>query len=274
MGKLSNKVRIPFPLCIVHLHSLHAHHVSTKLSIPCINKYFTGPHDKLIMNSDGAYSQLIHLQESQEEEDKQLDRRMSDPRSKSRSLSLKRSISRGSTGNSSRHSLTLPFGMPGSFELLEGDDANRENQKERADDSEAPKKAPMGRLACLNKPELPILLLGALAAGVHGTLFPMFGLMISNAVKTFYEPAHELRKHSSFWGLMCVVLGIISIVSVPLEYFLFGVAGGKLIERIRTLSFQSIVHQEVAWFDDPKNSRLTTITVFNVLFSLFLLEGF
>jgi len=40
------------------------------------------------------------------------------------------------------------------------------------------------------------------------------------------------------------------------------------------LSFQSIVHQEVAWFDDPKNSRLTTITVFNVLFSLFLLKGF
>jgi len=226
------------------------------------------------MNSDGAYSQLIRLQENEEEEDTKLDRRMSDPRSKSRSLSLKRSIRRGSAGNSGRHSLTLSFGMSSSVELLEGIDANRENQKERADDSEAPKKAPMGRLACLNKPELPILLLGALAAGVHGTLFPMFGLMLSNAINTFFEPPHELRKHSSFWGLMCVVLGIISIVSVPVEYLLFGVAGGKLIERIRTLSFQSIVHQEVAWFDDPKNSRLTTITVFNVLFSLFLLKGF
>jgi ATP-binding cassette subfamily B (MDR/TAP) protein 1 len=223
------------------------------------------------MNPDGAYSQLIRLQESQEEEH-QKDQRLSDPRSKSRSLSLKRSISRGSAGNSSRHSLTLPFGMPGSVELLEGNDANRENQKEQADDSEAPKKAPMGRLAGLNKPELPILLLGALAAGVHGVLFPMFGLMISNAIKTFYEPPHELRKHSSFWGLMCVVLGIVSIVSVPVEYFLFGVAGGKLIERIRALSFRSIVHQEVSWFDDPKNSRLTTITLFNVLFSLFLLK--
>ncbi|KAM0921306.1 hypothetical protein ACQ4PT_006948 [Festuca glaucescens] len=38
------------------------------------------------------------------------------------------------------------------------------------------------------------------------------------------------------------------------ELFLFGIAGGKLIERIRSMSFQSIVHQEVAWFDDPKNS--------------------
>ncbi|PUZ55213.1 hypothetical protein GQ55_5G194300 [Panicum hallii var. hallii] len=236
-----------------------AHRLSTVRNADCISVVQQGkiveqgPHDELIMNPDGAYSQLIRLQESQEEED-QKDRRLSDPRSKSRSLSLKRSISRGSAGNSSRHSLTLPFGMPGSVELLEGNDANRENQKEQADDSEAPKKASMGRLAGLNKPELPILLLGALAAGVHGVLFPMFGLMISNAIKTFYEPPHELRKHSSFWGLMCVVLGIVSMVSVPVEYFLFGVAGGKLIERIRTLSFRSIVHQEVSWFDDPKNS--------------------
>ncbi|CAL4974577.1 unnamed protein product [Urochloa decumbens] len=236
-----------------------AHRLSTVRNADCISVVQQGKiveqgaHDELIMNPDGPYSQLIRLQESQEEEQK-IDRHVSDSRSKSRSLSLKRSISRGSAGNSSRHSLTLPFGMPGSVELLEGNDADRENWKEQDDDSEAPKKDPMGRLAGLNKPELPILLLGALAAGVHGVLFPMFGLMISNAIKTFYEPPHKLKKDASFWGLMCVVLGIVSIISIPVEYFLFGVAGGKLIERIRALSFRSIVHQDVAWFDDPKNS--------------------
>ncbi|XP_066306871.1 ABC transporter B family member 9-like [Miscanthus floridulus] len=236
-----------------------AHRLSTVRNADCISVVQQGkiveqgPHDELIMNPDGAYSQLIRLQESKEEEQK-LDHHMSDSRSKSRSLSLKRSISRGSTGNSSPHSLTLPFSMPGSVELLEGNDANWEDEKEQARDGEAPKKAPMGRLASLNKPEVPILLLGSLAAGVHGVLFPMFGLMISNAIKTFYEPPHQLKKDASFWGLMCVVLGIVSILSIPVEYFLFGVAGGKLIERIRALSFRSIVHQEVAWFDDPKNS--------------------
>ncbi|KAF8696114.1 hypothetical protein HU200_037004 [Digitaria exilis] len=171
-----------------------AHRLSTVRNADCISVVQQGKiveqgsHDELILNPDGAYSQLIRLQESQAEEEQKLDR------------------------------------------------------------------PPMGRLAGLNKPELPILLLGALAAGVHGVLFPMFGLMISNAIKTFYEPPHQLKKDSSFWGLMCVVLGIVSIISIPVEYFLFGVAGGKLIERIRALSFQSIVHQEVAWFDDPKNS--------------------
>ncbi|RCV26909.1 hypothetical protein SETIT_5G283500v2 [Setaria italica] len=171
-----------------------AHRLSTVRNADCISVVQQGkiveqgPHDELIMNPDGAYSQLIRLQESQEEEEQKLER------------------------------------------------------------------PPMGRLAALNKPEVPILLLGALAAGVHGVLFPMFGLLISNAIKTFYEPPDKLRKDSSFWGLMCVVLGIVSIISVPVEFFLFGVAGGKLIERIRALSFRSIVHQEVAWFDDPKNS--------------------
>jgi hypothetical protein len=65
---------------------------------------------------------------------------------------------------------------------------------------------------------------------------------------------------------MCVVVGIISIIAIPAEYFLFGIAGGKLVERIRSLSFQSIVHQEVAWFDDPKNSRL--LSAFLLVFSL------
>jgi ATP-binding cassette subfamily B (MDR/TAP) protein 1 len=50
------------------------------------------------------------------------------------------------------------------------------------------------------------------------------------------------------------VIGAISMVSKLVNCFLFAIAGGKLIERIRALTFQSIVHQEVAWFDHPENS--------------------
>ncbi|VAH78661.1 unnamed protein product [Triticum turgidum subsp. durum] len=234
-----------------------AHRLTTVRNADCISVVQQGkiveqgPHDELVVNPDGAYSQLIRLQENNEEEQK-VDHRRLDPRSKSTSLSLKRSISRGSAGNSSRNSFNLSFGLPGAVELPEGNDTHGENHTEQ--DGEVPKKAPMGRLALLNKLEVLIILLGSLAAAVHGVLFPMFGVMISSAIKTFYEPPDKLRKDSSFWGLMCVVLGIISIISIPAELFLFGIAGGKLIERIRAMSFRSIVHQEVAWFDDPKNS--------------------
>jgi ATP-binding cassette, subfamily B (MDR/TAP), member 1 len=49
--------------------------------------------------------------------------------SKSRRLKSMELIGRISAGNSSRHSFTLPFGLPSSIELLEGNDTN-ENVKE------------------------------------------------------------------------------------------------------------------------------------------------
>jgi ATP-binding cassette subfamily B (MDR/TAP) protein 1 len=121
------------------------------------------------------------------------------------------------------------------------------------------KKAPIGRLFKLNVPEVPILLLGSIAAAVHGLIFPLFGILLSSAIKSFYEPPDKLRKDTSFWALISVVLGVASLISVPAEYFLFAVAGGKLIERIGTLSFQSIVSQEVAWFGNASNSRYYNI---------------
>lgn len=83
----------------------------------------------------------------------------------------------------------------------------------------------------------------------------MLGVLISSSINSFYEPPHQLRKDSRFWTLMYVASGVASLISLPVEYFLFGVAGGKLVERIRSLSFERIVHQEISWFDKPSNAR-------------------
>lgn len=74
-------------------------------------------------------------------------------------------------------------------------------------------------------------------------------------MQVFYEPPHKLLKDSRFWASMYVVLASVVFFVIPTEYFLFGVAGGKLIERIRSMTFKSILHQEINWFDEPKNSR-------------------
>ncbi|CAH9079456.1 unnamed protein product [Cuscuta europaea] len=43
------------------------------------------------------------------------------------------------------------------------------------------------------------------------------------------------------------------IDKLPKDFF-FGVAGGKLIQRIRSLTFKKVVYQEITWFDHPSNS--------------------
>ncbi|XP_020159086.1 ABC transporter B family member 11 isoform X1 [Aegilops tauschii subsp. strangulata] len=235
-----------------------AHRLSTVRNVDCITVVHQGKiveqgtHHALVKDPNGAYSQLIRLQETRGDERRKIqDSGVPNSLSKSTSLSIRRSMTKDSFGNSNRYSFKNPLGL--SVELHE-DEITGEQNKDDLSNGKTLQKAPIGRLFYLNKPEVPFLLLGAIAASVHGVIFPLFGILMSGVIKAFYEPPDKLRKDSSFWALISVVLGFASFIAIPGEYLLFGIAGGKLIERVRTLSFQNIVHQEVAWFDNPSNS--------------------
>lgn len=224
----------------------------------------SGTHEELTKDPEGAYSQLIRLQEGRNEfeevsiSENDQKQNWSSAHSDKASLrdSMRRSMSRGSSG--SRQSFTLNYTVPGLVNFQE----EEEQEEEELDESEKTqerlenrRKVSIWRLAKLNKPELPVLLLGTVAAGVHGVIFPIFGLLLSSAIKMFYEPPHQLRKDSRFWALIYLGLGFVTLVAIPIQNFFFGVAGGKLIRRIRYLTFQKVVHQEISWFDDASNSR-------------------
>uniref|UniRef100_M8BM51 ABC transporter B family member 4 n=1 Tax=Aegilops tauschii TaxID=37682 RepID=M8BM51_AEGTA len=238
-----------------------AHRVSTVRNVDCITVVHQGkiveqgPHQALVKDPSGAYSQLIRLQETHGNERRKIqDPGVHNSLSKSTSLSIRQSMPKDSFGNSNKYSFR-------SVELQE-DEMTGEQNKDDLPDGKTLQKAPIGRLFYLNKPEVPFLLLGVIAASVHGIIFPLFGILMSGIIKSFYEPPDKLRKDSSFWALIAVVLGVAAFIAIPAEYLLFGIAGGKLIERVRTLSFQNIVHQEIAWFDNPSNSRSTQILRF------------
>ncbi|XP_044495138.1 ABC transporter B family member 9-like [Mangifera indica] len=220
-----------------------------------------GTHEDLIQDPEGAYSQLIRLQEGAKDgEDPRItdadksktsfditDKAMS--RSGSHTISMRRSVSRGSSG--SQHSFGFTYGLPGPVDVYETND-DVEGRTEKVNEKQ--QKVSIRRLAYLNKPEIPVLLIGSAGAIVHGVIFPVFGLLLSSSIKMFYEPPHELRKHSRFWAILYVGLGFITLLAVPLQNYFFGVAGGKLIQRIRALTFEKVVHQQISWFDDPANS--------------------
>ncbi|XXG77264.1 hypothetical protein AAC387_Pa08g1450 [Persea americana] len=224
-----------------------------------------GSHSELIKDLDGPYSKLIHLQEANKHEkefstmdppsvDSSFDNCKEVILSRRQRFSLKRSISRNSSvGGSSRHSFAVPFGLidPMIVSVLE-DDQGKESDDNGPDKTQ--QKVSMRRLAYLNKPELPVILLGTIAAVAHGVIFPGFGILMSSAIKIFFEPQHELRKDARFWAMMFIIVGISALIAIPLQQYLFGVAGAKLIQRIRSLSFKRVVHQEISYFDEPRNS--------------------
>ncbi|KAK8968612.1 ABC transporter B family member 11 [Platanthera guangdongensis] len=214
-----------------------------------------GSHRELLKNKEGAYSQLIHLQEMKQDSAHKIqtdqDRAVSlaeSGRQFSQRNSLPRSISRGrSLGH--RHSFSMPFVLPLGLEI-------QDNSIEPDTESSSPHKhqLPLLRLAYLNKPELPILILGVISAVFNGIILPLFGVLLSNMIQTFYQPPEKLKKDSQIYAIMFVVLGLLSFLAMPARSYFFAVAGSKLIQRIRKMTFEKVVHMEMAWFDDSDNS--------------------
>lgn len=216
-----------------------------------MNVFPTGSHSEMIENSNGAYSQLIRLQE--------VHAKKNGPYADNPN----RTLTTFCAANSTTENSIIKPSFDRSMSRHSPHDGSRRNShtfssnehETISDDDVKLGKKVLTRLLHLHKPETKILLLGCTAAAANGAILPVFGLMISSAIRTFYEPPHILRKDSVFWAEMYVTLGVLSILIIPIQYSMFYMAGGKLIERIRALSFTKVVYQEIGWFDDPTNSR-------------------
>lgn len=194
----------------------------------------------MIQDPEGAYSQLVRLQEGSKEgtgikESESFDIDMSVGRTESHRLSS--TVSRNILGSrlNDEHDESSSYGI-------------KTAEKKR-------KKESLRRLAHLNKAEIPVLLLGSVAAMVHGIMYPIFGYLLSSSINMFFKPANELKKDARFWMLIYIILGLVNLVAVPIQNYFFGIAGGKLIKRIRLMTFDKVLHQEISWFDNTSHSR-------------------
>ncbi|KAI3884188.1 hypothetical protein MKW92_034498 [Papaver armeniacum] len=197
-----------------------------------------GSHLELLKDPDGAYDQLVSLQEVNKDSETDTVKpeiRVESDRQSGNFMSLQQYGSSGSTGDM-RPSLSIPSNRPSSSL------------------SRRIKRFHFARLANLNKPELHVLLLGVVAAVINGIVFPAFAVMFSGMISTFYEPPSKLRRDARFWALMFVGLGIVSFVASPARTYFFAVAGCSLIKRIRSMCFKKIVYMDISWFDDPEHS--------------------
>ncbi|KAG5383524.1 hypothetical protein IGI04_034994 [Brassica rapa subsp. trilocularis] len=192
-----------------------------------------GTHEEMIQDPEGAYSQLVCLQE----------------------VSKKGGVEESEPHEtvSVSHNQT-DFDLPRPVNLNQTEEIHENNSSNENKTSKKRKKVSLRRLAHLNKPEIPVLLAGSLAAVVHGIVYPVQGLLMSSTIKIFFEPSDQLRKDSHFWAIIFVLLGLTDLIVVPFQNYLFAIAGGRLIKRIRSLSFDKVIHQEISWFDNTANS--------------------
>ncbi|CDY25095.1 BnaC06g18370D [Brassica napus] len=77
---------------------------------------------------------------------------------------------------------------------------------------------------------------------------------LSRVIKAFFKPPEQLKSDTSFWAIIFMLLGVASMVVYPAQTIFFSIAGCKLVQRIRSMCFEKVVHMEVGWFDETENS--------------------
>ncbi|KAK4745579.1 hypothetical protein SAY87_011891 [Trapa incisa] len=218
-----------------------------------------GSHHELTKDPNGAYSQLIRLQE--------IITMPSEQRDGHHANNPELLIDRGqlpgqlvtplhstlcSSGNENNDhiSIAVPIGLQAGLGVGE---LNRQDP-EAAILKKKRHGVPLLRVAHLNKPEMPILLLGTLAAALNGVILPIFGILLSSMIKTFYEPRDKLRADTKFRALTFVSLAAAALVVYPIRSYFFSVAGSRLIQRIRVMCFEKLVYMEMSWFDEKEHA--------------------
>ncbi|KAF6774426.1 hypothetical protein AHF37_06462 [Paragonimus kellicotti] len=114
----------------------------------------------------------------------------------------------------------------------------------------------IGRLLKLSRPDVLYIILGCFASAVAGAVQPSFTILFFEFFgiypKIFVIPDETERRTTLLCGMM-VLLGFIRFFSMLSQGYFFGVSSERFTKRIRVLYFESILRQEVGWFDRPEN---------------------
>jgi ATP-binding cassette subfamily B protein len=130
-----------------------------------------------------------------------------------------------------------------------------ESKRDRELADEAEGTVSWRRLLGLAVPEsrrLAVATLFLLIGGAAGLAYPRFiGVLIDSAVAGGAEAINRV-------ALIMAGIFAVQAVAVALRYYLFTVAGERIVTRLREAVYRSIVEQEVAFFDARKTGELTS----------------
>ena len=110
------------------------------------------------------------------------------------------------------------------------------------------------KLLKLNSPETAYLIGGVIAAIVFGSLPPLFGVLLGEFISVFQEEHDQAIHDAMIFAIEFTALGLGFFLTLTLQGVMFGIAGENLVERVRKRMLESMLNQEIGWFDQDKNN--------------------
>eukprot|EP00741_Cyanophora_paradoxa_P002276 tig00000572_g2208.t1 len=208
-----------------------------------------GTHEAL-MARGGLYAGLVHAQSAKKDEERD-------------TKAMEAAGPQGDPDALLPAPAAAALALPGAQSLgpdspAEKEDAEGEGGKKKG---KAEKIAvPWGRVMRSVSGKWWLLLLGALGGLGNGTVMPIFAVLFSEILAVFFKPwSGETEGEARFWSLMFVAIGGAIFAFTLTKIACFDIVGEHLTYRLRLDTFRAILRQEIAWFDEEKNSaRIVT----------------
>ncbi|CAF0817662.1 unnamed protein product [Adineta steineri] len=111
------------------------------------------------------------------------------------------------------------------------------------------------RLMKMNSPEWMFILIGCLACLFGGLRGPVFSILFAKIINEFNDCKYtDIHRRVLVTSSLFILIGALFMILHFFQYVTFGIAGAKLVSRIRSKAFACFLRQEVAYFDRPENS--------------------
>ncbi|GFO36471.1 Bile salt export pump, partial [Plakobranchus ocellatus] len=214
-----------------------------------------GTHDELIAQQ-GLYYQLVEIQTRiDKESDLEIEDVViveDDPESNGFQdnlwgASFKRTLSDGSQTETS-------LAVRHSHRISQSDSPVEDTKTAKPEDEPSEEKVRLMDIVRYNAPEWRLIVVGSLAAAVAGLIHPCFSFILSEFVKIMSIPDDgEQRRRVNILGVIILAVAAVVALSRILMEFCISKSGAYLTARLRKLTFESIVNQDMEYFDNPNN---------------------
>ncbi|PZC77504.1 hypothetical protein B5X24_HaOG200315 [Helicoverpa armigera] len=103
-------------------------------------------------------------------------------------------------------------------------------------------------------PEKWLMIAGVLSAIAVGSSFPTFAILFGETYGYLESPDNDwVRGQTNVIAVLFLLVGVYTGVGIFFQIFIFNLTGVRLTARLRVAAFESMLKQEIGWFDDARN---------------------
>lgn len=96
---------------------------------------------------------------------------------------------------------------------------------------------------------------GLIMAILNGLVLPVYAFYFGEFMDVLSETDPVVAQdRANYYAIVFVILGVIAGITIFGSMGCFGLAGEALTNRLRKLAFRTMMQQDLAWFDDQRNS--------------------